>query len=103
MVADIGTRRGATIDDVMPDAPWDVGLPWMRNHVSEFPVNRYNDIKLSSEEKQFVENDVVKGAKKVEIGSQKKCHVDTNNPLPEEVSERYKFSMYYIDPNKHRY
>ena len=50
MVADIGTRRGATINDIAPGSSWDVGLPWMTKDVSEFPTNKYNEIEPSHDE-----------------------------------------------------
>ena len=37
VVADLGTRRGATINDILPGSKWDIGLPWMTKDVSQFP------------------------------------------------------------------
>ena len=51
MVADLGTRKGATVQQVSPGSPWIEGLPWMRKDSSEFPLSTVEDIKLSASEK----------------------------------------------------
>lgn len=64
MVADIGTRRGATIEDVSPNSTWIVVLPWMQKEVSEFPAWTYKEIKLTAKEaidagKEMLKPDVI--------------------------------------------
>ena len=50
MMADIGTRRGATLEDVQPNSPWFNGLPWMKLPISDFPTQSAQDLRLSSAE-----------------------------------------------------
>ena len=38
MIADLGTRPGATVKDVLPGSTWIEGFPWMSKDVSIFPV-----------------------------------------------------------------
>ena len=52
MIADLGTRKGATINDVGPDSDWINGFPWMSRPLSEFPMVSAAEIILSSENKQ---------------------------------------------------
>ena len=95
MVADIGTRRGATLADVLAGSEWHDGKPWMKKEVSEFPALKYKDITLSEEEKGSMEKEIIQFK-----GYQSITNV-SNNPVPEEVSQRYMFSKYIVDPNKH--
>ena len=97
MIADIGTRRGAKIEDVSADSPWQKGFPWMSKEVHEFPAMSYAEVKLSDEEKRNAEKEIV-GFK----GFPSNAFV--SSPIPKEVlKERYEFSQYIIDPNKHRF
>ena len=38
MVADIGTRKGTKIGDVVESSSWICGLPWMSGPEEEFPT-----------------------------------------------------------------
>jgi len=38
MMADIGTRKGATLQDVNQSSVWVNGLPWMKQDSSTFPM-----------------------------------------------------------------
>ncbi len=97
MIADIGTRRGAKVEDVSADSPWQNGFPWMTKEVSEFPAKSYAEVKLSDEEKRNAEKEVV-GYKGFP------SDVFASSPIPKEVlKERYSFSQYIVDPNKHRF
>jgi hypothetical protein len=67
----------------------------MTKDISEFPALRYQDITLSEEDKIKINQEVVnyQGFS---------CHV-SESPVPKEVKERYQFSDYIVDPNKHRF
>ena len=39
MIADIGTRRGAKIEQISPESKWVRGLPWMCGNPSNFPFS----------------------------------------------------------------
>ena len=91
MVADLGTRRGATIEDVLPNSKWQKGSPWMTKDVAEFPAVKYTDITLSDEDKKHVGQEVI-------LFQGFSCRTEQlSNPVPEEVADRYKFSNYIID------
>ena len=47
MLADIGTRRGATLEEVNGRSKWINGHEWMRFDKSEFPVKTAQELKLS--------------------------------------------------------
>ena len=102
MIADIGTRRGATIDDVKPDSPWCCGFGWMRGPLSEFPTHTYEEVKESlvqsaEAKKELMFGDVhpPKVASHAFLVSPQKCL--------SEVAQRYEFSKYIYDPNKYSF
>ena len=84
MLADIGTRRGVTIEDVNQHSLWMNGYQWMKLDSSEFPIFSPDDIKLN-------ESDSVEIKREVETHLSK---VDDN------VANHYAFSEYIIDPNR---
>ena len=87
MLADIGTRRGATLEEVNGQSKWINGHEWMRLDKSEFPVKTAQELKLSESEV---------------LEFQKECHYQIHHVttrIPSDVQERYDFSKYLIDPN----
>ena len=50
MIADIGTRRGATLKDISAESVWINGYPWMKLDVKEFPTKTIEEIKLDQQE-----------------------------------------------------
>ena len=99
MIADIGTRKGSSIADVDQDSLWINGLDWMKKSIEEMPLRSVNNITLNQ--------NVV-----IEIKKEENCNIPVikihNNfipgrKLPEEIQERYEFSRYVIDPNRHRF
>ena len=103
MIADIGTRKGATIKDVGPESQWINGFDWMRGPESEFPMHSTSEIILCGESRQ----EMLKECIAVEKIHEKECHsaVCTTRVslVPEAVGDRYKFSNYVLDPNKFRF
>jgi len=87
-IADLGTRH-AHVNDIGPGSEWQNGKGWMNLPVSEMPVKTINEVNLSSEEKR--------------LASQELKHFFMYNDLTDlvpKVSERYRFSLYLVDPNK---
>ena len=104
MIADIGTRKGASIKDVGPDSDWIKGFPWMKGQKSDFPMKTASDIILCGEQKQAALRECVsiEGIHKGKVCQSVVCL--SHAPLvPEEVGYRYKFSKYVLDPNKFRF
>jgi len=93
MIADIGTRHGATLKDVQQDSPWFNGYPWMYLPNSEFPTKSSQDLRLSD-----VDATEVQKEKTVLIH-----HSKHQLESMEAVHKRYQFSTYLIDPNQHKF
>ena len=98
MIADIGTRRGCTPNDVKPGSTWIGGFNWMKYDESRFPSIKLELMNLS--------NDDLKAAKK-EISPVEPTFItyEDENGLIRHVGEKtkdmYKFSKYVIDPNRY--
>ena len=60
MTADIGTRRGATLDDVSEISPWVSGHEWAQYDKSTFPIKSTIEIKLSQSELTNVSEEMLK-------------------------------------------
>ena len=87
MLADIGTRRGTSINEVNQDSAWINGHEWMRLDPSSFPIKSAQELKLNSSELE-------------EIQKETQIQIHHTESLPsKEIEERYKFSNYLLDPN----
>ena len=87
MLADIGTRRGTSIQEVDKDSAWINGHDWMHHDQSAFPIKSAQNLKLNTSEIE-------------EIQKETQIQVHHTSSLPgKELEERYKFSCYLIDPN----
>ena len=93
MIADLGTRRGATIADVSKDSEWMNGMNWMKLPTSQFPIKSSDDLKVS-------DTDIN------EIDKERTILVHHAATMPDPIQlaqQRYQFSLYIIDPNRHRF
>ena len=99
MIADLGTRKGATIDEVGPDSPWINGFEWMRGEKSLFPVMTASEIILSAKMKQEALKECVPAESLLEHD----LFQFYPNYVPHTVKDYYKFSKYVIDPNRFRF
>ena len=105
--ADIGTRRGATIEDVSPGSEWQCGKPWMRllfDEMRKSCLNSVEDIKYRKEqlaeirkESAIVSPDlstsgfVVVSKPSKPAGGYKCCLVDRkNDPVVQQISKKVK-------------
>ena len=50
MIADMGTRKGPKISDVLGNSVWINVLKWMQKDKSEFPISTVDEINLSRSE-----------------------------------------------------
>ena len=96
-IADLATRKGAQISDVLPDSPWIKGQEWMSEPAEKFPVKNFNELILSKNEKTDADKEKVV----VDLDDEALCLV--NRYVPNEVGDRYSYSQYLIDPNKFRF
>ena len=90
MIAEIGTRKGATLHDVDERSVWQNGYMWMKLDSSNFPMSHPDQIKLSDADIK-------------EVNVECEAHISRFQKVPDEVNERYKFSSYVIDPSQHSF
>ena len=96
MLADIATRRGASLQNVNSQSRWIIGDDWMKD--KELPTKTESDIILDiTEQSEF--------HKEASTLASTSCNYASGltSILPEEVKERYAFSSYLLDPNKFRF
>ena len=126
MIADLGTRKGATIEDVSPDSVWINLYPWAKLERSQFPVKTVQEIRLDAEQRKQFNDECLDSAVGPMYGYAGVClyalcdtvSIEDNVPADEgvglsaytgsivpveEVKKRYQHSNYIIDPNKFRF
>ena len=94
MIADLGTRRGCSIEDISMHSDWINGYDWMSKDRSEFPVTTIENLKLDASQ--------ITEANK-ETYPQESTFLSNQSPVPSEVKKRFDFLQYSIDPNKHSF
>jgi hypothetical protein len=104
MIADLGTRKGATLDDVGPDSEWVNGKPSMRLKESDLPFKTASEIVLCGESKQNALKECISvDSINTAMICQSVACVSHAPFVPKSVGDRYKFSQYVLDPNKFRF
>ena len=114
MIADLGTRKGARIQDVMPGSTWIDGYKWMKLDQENFPIKSITEVKMSAEEKKQFDQECMDPEDK--LGSTEPIFgygtclyalassaFSVDIVPAKEVSERYQFCNYIIDPNRFRF
>ena len=93
MLADIATRRGASLQDVNSQSRWINGDDWMKQ--KDLPIKSVRDIILNLTEINEIKKETSTVASAI-------CNFASRqrSGLPDEVKERYTFSSYLLDPNK---
>ena len=101
MLADIGTRKGASLADVDQNSKWINGAGWMHHNESSFPTQTVSNVILTNSEIQQMRlespsfnEDVIK------LKANTFTTVFKDQFPSEEIQQRYSFSQYIIDPNK---
>ena len=94
MVADIGTRRGVSVNEIKADSTWINGYKWMTAEVNEFPALTVDEVKLNSSEL----NEASK-----ESNFDFTANAFVKRYVPDEVEQRYHYSKFLLDPNRHRF
>ena len=100
MPADIGTRHGSNVKDVMMGSIWQEGYPWMKLSETVFPVKTYSEIKHTSKEASDSSNELI---------SQIKCNSNSSErasllSMQEKKAKGTNCTVeYLIDPNKFRF
>eukprot|EP00794_Sanderia_malayensis_P019734 gene19734-biopygen14569 len=98
MVADIGTRRCTSINDVNQSSVWTSGHPWMRQSRSSFPSKTIEEIDLTN-------NQLIEVQKEMKPPQQEATYFVShiNEESIKKINSRYQFSKYLIDPNRHKF
>ena len=109
MTADIGTRKGVEISDVLENSRWANGEDWAKHDREQFPIKSVSQLKLSHDDlnanidellTSVVDNEWVnKQLAKLYAESYSVYH----RSVFDKIGERYAFSRYLIDPNKFRF
>ena len=124
-IADMGTRKGSTIEDIGPESEWINGKPWMKLPVMKFPLLTVEEIKLSATELDDLNKERITPATSFFQAHHTSTgeHCYESNPdagkrykaefqafwasmeKPSDTSElakRFAFSNYILDPTKFR-
>ena len=103
-VADLGTRKGGKISDIMEDSDWINGLKCMSKPEEEFPIFTVEQINLSQGDVEELKKE------KLEIDLKERIcnimcnkHADVTSHVNNEIKLRYQFSNYLVDPNRLRF
>ena len=107
MIADLGTRKGARIEDMNSTGDWMNGKPWMRLPECEFPVKSVSQITLCGTDKSEASNECNKSdVTELICSTNSWCYARYGGfsgvAVPDKVKSRYEFSQYVIDPNRFR-
>ena len=106
MIADLATRKGVKVTDILQYSEWIKGKPWMNWHESHFPTKTVKEIILSNTEKNecIIECSNPRLVDITTEGSSTSIHRGyfPGRVVPNEVKSRYEFSQYLIDPNRFR-
>ncbi len=110
MTADLGTRRGAQLEDVADDSKWVNGEEWAKLDQSEFPIKSMNQLKLSDDDltahdKELQKSDVIDNdwIHQQLSKTYSNCYSVLTKNVEDKIAERYALSNYLIDPLKFRF
>ena len=97
MIADLGTRRGVSINDVSADSTWVNGFDWMSGNKADFPITAVKDLKLNQSDLSKVHQETYP------VPANPEHYLSNFKCVPDEVKDRYSFSKYVIDPKQFRF
>ena len=101
MIADIGTRKGATLTTISQDSIWFNGFDWMKEPDHSFPSKTVEEIKLNQDDIRCVKKEQVIQSFESEKASSIIPSIENPSIHLSSLTERYRFSNYVIDPNKY--
>ena len=102
-IADLGTRRGTTLEDINSSSQWINGLSWMTKEVENFPMKTVRELSLSSDKVNQIKEQIPSNKEFSGISTNQQVHsasIHHKGNVPEEVTSRYRLSNYILDPNK---
>ena len=109
MIADKGTRRCTSVDEVDSDSLWINGYPWMVDKEEEFPAKSITEINESM--KSSTPSSITEDPDSDDFfllypqSSTESIHhtKEEDQKRRQEIGQRYEYSKYLIDPNLHRF
>eukprot|EP00794_Sanderia_malayensis_P020954 gene20954-biopygen15460 len=96
MIADLGTRRGVTIEMVNQSSTWVNGFDWMHLPSAQFPTQSVDELKFTEQQLTEVEKE-----KSIQIYHSSTSEISKS--LLDELKKRYEYSEYLLDPMKHSF
>ena len=100
MIADIGTRKRSSTQDIKEDSEWIQGFEWIKGSENQLPMKSRNEVLLTSKEVKEMKDEIP-------CSIQQNCEqVHTNiirSKVPNEVDEYYQHSKYLINPRKFKF
>eukprot|EP00794_Sanderia_malayensis_P010652 gene10652-biopygen7789 len=96
MIADLGTRRGVTIEMVNQSSTWVNGFDWMHLPSAQFPTQSVDELK-------FTEQQLTEMEKEKSIQVYHSSPSEISKSLLHEMKKRYEYSEYLLDPMKHSF
>ena len=104
LIADIGTRGGATLEDIRAESVWINGYSWMKLDVKEFPTKTTEEIKLDQQELNAINTETqIKSIQNTDVLEESSSHIVHYKLDKEQIEKRCIYSQCLIDPNQHRF
>ena len=107
MLADIGTRKGATMKDISDDSIWINGDEWTHGDESTFPIKSFREAILTKSDLDHYKTELIKSEVQDDEWVKQQlsymyCHynIGKGDLVPNEIAKRYKYSNYLIDPTR---
>ena len=94
MIADLGTRKGCSIQDVSQHSVWINDFDWMSGSMDDFPMTSVKDLKLSNTELTSANQEIFP------MQANYEGFLSNSKIVPNEVHGRFVFSNYLFDPNR---
>ena len=111
-IADMGTRKGASIADISDGSHWRNGYKWMQGDSKDFPIASVEEVKFQQTDVDAIKKESLR-PEIVDVlfcqnQTSPRCYVvDTSYAVrkvqSEALTKRYEFAEYIIDPNRYRF
>ena len=111
-IADMGTRKGASIADISDGSHWRNGYKWMQGDRKDFPIVSVEEVKFQQTDMDAIKKESLRpeivDVLFCQYQTTPRCYmVDTSYAVrkvnPEVLTKRYEFAEYIIDPNRYRF
>ena len=111
LIADLGTRKGASLKDVDCYSKWINGLEWMTKEKPELPIIPVTDLVMSSTERESYQKELFIPYKKDNEYEWPQVHMCEPGSIVflskrfdhKKIESRYTFSEYLVDPNRYNF